>query len=104
MSLIIIKKRSEKTVDSCPFLLGYVPNCCKTQEIFEKAICKESIVLNMVSINVSLKECVTAVDACLSVKKFVLDWFVMNKKLEKLDFYFLMVESLLMQILIILHF
>ena len=31
----------EKAVGTCPFILDYVPDCYKTQEMREKSVCKE---------------------------------------------------------------
>ena len=46
MSLIVLKlKRYVKKLNICLFMLNYVPDYCKTQEICEKAVSKESFML-----------------------------------------------------------
>ena len=52
----------DKAFDTCPFVFDSVPHCYKTQEMCDKAV-----------------------DAFLPKLKFVPDWFVTNKTLEKLD-------------------
>ena len=39
----------ENVVDGCSFALKFVPDCCKTKEIGEKAVIKEFAALKYVS-------------------------------------------------------
>ena len=96
-----------KAVDIFGHVLEFVSDCYKTQKMRNKAVDTSSSAKQFVSDQYKTRKmCDKAVDAFLSILKFVLDWFVTNKMLKKLyDVIFSNDDmSLLMKILIMLHF
>ena len=57
-----MKELCDKVVSEDPFTLKYCPDKCKMQVMHDKAF-----------------------DSCFVSSKFVPDWFVTNKMIEKLD-------------------
>ena len=59
---------------------------CMTQEMCDNVVSKELFALKYCPDRYETQEmCDRVVDTCLLALKFVCDWFVMNKKIEKLD-------------------
>ena len=68
------------------FLFDSIPNRYKTQEICDKALSKEPLILKHCLDRYNTEEmCGKAIDVYLSALKFVPDWFVTNKMLEQFD-------------------
>ena len=74
-----------KDVDSCPSVLNYVLDHCLIQEISDKVVSKEPFISCCLDRYKKPKTCDKAVNSYLLVWKFVLDWFVFNKIIEKHD-------------------
>ena len=74
-----------KDVDSCPSVLNYVLDHCLIQEISDKVVSKEPFISCCLDRYKKPKTCDKAVNSYLLAWKFVLDWFVFNKIIEKHD-------------------
>ena len=74
-----------KDVDICPSVLNYVLDHCLIQEISDKVVSKEPFISCCLDRYKKPKTCDKAVNSYLLAWKFVLDWFVFNKIIEKHD-------------------
>ena len=70
----------------CPFVSNFVPGQFKTQKICDTVVSKEPFMLKCCPDKCKTQWiCDKAVDFYLITLKFIADWFVTNKMLEKLD-------------------
>ena len=74
-----------KDADSCPSVLNYVLDHYLIQEISDKVVSKEPFISCCLDRYKKPKTCDKAVNSYLLAWKFVLDWFVFNKIIEKHD-------------------
>ena len=66
--------------------MQFVSACYKTQKMCNKVTSEEPFILNYCLGRYKTRDmCGKAVDACLPTLKFVPDWFITNKILEKVD-------------------
>ena len=80
------QKMCNKDVDSCPSVLNYVLDHYLIQVISDKVVSKEPFMISSCLDRYQKpKTCDKAVNSYLLVWKFVLDWFVFNKIIEKHD-------------------
>ena len=75
----------EKVVYTCPFILDFIPNCYKTQEMCKKAVSKEPFMLKYCLDKYKSHKVCKEAAAYLPLLKFVATWFVTNKILKGLD-------------------
>ena len=78
------QKMCDKAVDNCFHASRFAPNCYKIQKCSIKLLVRVVLLyLFLFLINVRPKKCV--IKLLIPALKFVTDWFVTNKMIEKLD-------------------
>ena len=76
----------DKAVDTCPFIFDSVPEWYKSQEMCDKAVSYDPFMVKTCLDSYKTHEmCNKAVDDFLPALQFVPDWFVINKTLQKRD-------------------
>ena len=78
----------KKTDVTCRFILDFVPNFCNLQELREKKVSEELFYVKILSCKMKVSRNVQKSYCFLSALKFVFDWFVTKKIVEKFDVVF----------------
>ena len=76
-------KKCDKAADTCPFAFGSVPDLYKSQEMYDKVVFKEPFMLKYCLDRYKTQKICDKAVVFLPTLKFVSDWFVTNKMLEK---------------------